>query len=109
MLGKYDLGAGLGAKTYTDDYMTFFRGGQVNPPRRGHAIWFMTPVPAVRPAQGRPAVPGDRRPADPPRHLREGRGQEGIPVPDDDMAPFNIKLDNTTFDPKKPVEEVNRV
>ena len=42
MLGNYDLGAGLGSKTYTDDYMTFFRGGQVNAPRRGHAIWFLS-------------------------------------------------------------------
>jgi hypothetical protein len=35
--------------------------------------------------------------------------REKIAVPDDDMAPLTIKLDNTTFDPKKPLEEVNRV
>ena len=34
---------------------------------------------------------------------------EGIDVPDDDMKPFHIKLDNTTFDPRKPLEEANRV
>jgi nitrate/nitrite transport system substrate-binding protein len=34
---------------------------------------------------------------------------EKIPVPDDDMAPFTVKLDNTTFDPKKPNLEVKRV
>jgi nitrate/nitrite transport system substrate-binding protein len=34
---------------------------------------------------------------------------EGIEVPDDDMAPFHIRLDNTTFDPRKPLEEASRV
>ncbi len=109
MLGKYDLGQGLGAKTYTDDYMTFFRGGQVNPPRRGHAIWFMSQYRRFGLLK-----------SDPPfqeiadaiflRDMYEKvAAKEGIAVPDDDMAPFTIKLDNTTFDPKKPLEEVNRV
>jgi nitrate/nitrite transport system substrate-binding protein len=109
MLGKYDLGQGLGAKTYTDDYMTFFRGGQVNPPRRGHAIWFMSQYRRFGLLK-----------ADPPyqeiadqlfrRDMYETvAAKEGIPVPDDDMAPFTIKLDNTTFDPKKPLEEASRV
>jgi nitrate/nitrite transport system substrate-binding protein len=109
MLGKYDLGQGLGAKTYTDDYMTFFRGGQVNPPRRGHAIWFLSQYRRFGLLK-----------SDPPfqeiadqlflRDMYEKvAAKEGIPVPDDDMAPFTIKLDNTTFDPKKPLEEVNRV
>ena len=98
-----------GAKTYTDDYMTFFRGGQVNPPRRGHAIWFMTQYRRFGLLK-----------ADPPyqeiadqlflRDMYEKvAAKEGIPVPDDDMAPFTIKLDNTTFDPKKPLEEASRV
>jgi hypothetical protein len=29
-------------------------------------------------------------------------------VPDDDMAPFTVKLDGVTFDPAKPNVEVKR-
>ncbi|MFN2506850.1 MAG: CmpA/NrtA family ABC transporter substrate-binding protein [Acidimicrobiales bacterium] len=40
LLGNYNLGADLPPRTYTDDYMTFFRNGAVNFPRKAHAIWF---------------------------------------------------------------------
>ena len=107
--GQYNLGPGIGNKTYTDDYMTFFRGGQVNAPRRGHAMWFMSQYRRLGLLK-----------ADPPyqeladqlilRDLYEKvAAKEGVGVPDDDMSPITIKLDNTTFDPKKPLEEVNRV
>ena len=33
---------------------------------------------------------------------------EKIVVPDDDMAPFTVKLDDATFDPAKPQLEVKR-
>jgi nitrate/nitrite transport system substrate-binding protein len=41
LAGNYQLGAGLGSKTFKDDYMVFYRGGDVNFPRRAHAIWFL--------------------------------------------------------------------
>jgi nitrate/nitrite transport system substrate-binding protein len=31
-----------------------------------------------------------------------------VKVPDDDMAPFHVKLDDVTFDPKKVDEEAKR-
>ncbi|HYE72934.1 MAG TPA: CmpA/NrtA family ABC transporter substrate-binding protein, partial [Blastocatellia bacterium] len=40
LLGEYDLGCDLKHK-YTDDYMLFYNSGQVNLPRKSHAIWFM--------------------------------------------------------------------
>jgi nitrate/nitrite transport system substrate-binding protein len=33
---------------------------------------------------------------------------EGIDVPDDDMAPFDVELDDVTFDPNAPDEEAQR-
>jgi nitrate/nitrite transport system substrate-binding protein len=33
---------------------------------------------------------------------------ENVPVPSDDMAPFTVKLDNVTFDPKRVEEEAKR-
>lgn len=109
LLGQYNLGAGIPPKTYTDDYMTFFRDGKVNAPRRAHAIWFMSQYRRFGLLK-----------SDPPfqeladqiivRALYEKVAvKEKVAVPDDDMAPITIKLDNVTFDPKKPLEEVNRV
>ncbi len=109
LLGQYNLGPGIGNKTYTDDYMTFFRDGQVNAPRRGHAIWFLSQYRRFGLLKSEPPY---QELADSLvlRDLYEKvAANEGIDVPDDDMAPFHIKLDNTTFDPKKPLEEVNRV
>jgi nitrate/nitrite transport system substrate-binding protein len=109
MLGQYDLGPNIGPKTYTDDYMVFHRGGQVNAPRRGHAIWFMSQYRRFGLLKQDPAY---QELADTIvlRGLYEKvAAKEGIDVPDDDMAPFHIQLDNTTFDPRKPLEEATRV
>ena len=108
LLGQYKLGPGIPDKTFTDDYMTFFRGGQVNAPRRAYAIWFMAQYRRFGLLK-----------TDPPfqeladaliltdMYARVAK-REGIAVPDDDMKPFTVKLDNVTFDPKKPLDEVNR-
>ncbi|MGH8908697.1 MAG: ABC transporter substrate-binding protein [Egibacteraceae bacterium] len=108
MLGRYDLGAGLGEKTFTDDFMQFFRGGQTNAPRRSHVMWFL--------AQYRrfgllTEDPPYREIAD---NLilsdlyQEVAAAEGITVPDDDLAPFPVKLDNVEFDPASPEKEAMR-
>jgi len=89
--------------------MTFFRGGQVNAPRRAHAIWFMSQYRRLGLLKSDPAF---QEIADSIilRDVYERVAKrEGIPVPDDDMKPFQVKLDNATFDPRKPMEEVNRV
>ena len=109
LLGQYDLGPGIGHKTYTDDYMTFFRGGQVNAPRRGHGIWWMTQYRRFGLLKSDPAYQ-ELVDTIVLRDLYEKvAAKEGIDVPDDDMKPFHIKLDNTTFDPRKPLEEASRV
>ena len=109
LLGQYDLGAGIGHRTYTDDYMVFHRNGEVNAPRRGHAIWFMSEYRRLGLLKEEPPY---QELADTLilRDLYEKvAAKEGIDVPDDDMKPFHIKLDNTTFDPRKPLEEASRV
>ena len=109
LLGQYNLGPGLGTKTYSDDYMTFFRGGQVNAPRRRHAIWFMSQYRRFGLLKSEPPF---QELADSLvlRDVYEKvAANEGIDVPDDDMRPFHIKLDNTTFDPRKPLEEAIRL
>ena len=100
--GKYDLGGGLGQKTFTDDTMWFFNDGFVNKPRKSHAIWFMAQyvrfgylpeLPDVNAIADKLIIPG----------LYEEVAKEmGIKVPDDNMAPFTIKLDGAKFDPADP-------
>jgi len=109
LLGRYDLGPGIGHKTYAEDYMTFFRGGEVNAPRRGHGIWWMAQYRRFGLLKADPAYQELVDTIVLRDVYEKVAAKEGIDVPDDDMKPFHIKLDNTTFDPRKPLEEAARV
>jgi nitrate/nitrite transport system substrate-binding protein len=101
LLGKYDLGCNQ-MHSYTDDYMMFHRGGATNYPRRSHAIWFMAQY--VRFGY-LPAAPDYKAIADKlilHQVYGEVAKEMGIPVPDDDMKPFALDLDNAVFDPAEP-------
>ena len=108
LLGRYALGAGLPDKTYEGDQMVFFRDGMVNSPRRAHAIWFLAQYQRL----------GLLKEAPPYQQLADTiilrdlyekvAAAEGVDVPDDDMAPFEVQLDEVTFDPADPDEEVRR-
>ena len=101
LLGKYDLGCNQ-THSYTDDYMMFHRGGAANSPRRSHAIWFMAQY--VRfgylPSGLDYKAIADKLIL---RHVYAEVAKEmNIPVPDDDMKPFTLDLDNALFDPANP-------
>jgi len=108
LLGRYDLGAGLPARTFTGDQMMFFRDGLVSAPRRSHVIWFLSQYRRL----------GLLKEAPPYARLADEiilrdlyakvAAKAGVTVPDDDMAPFTVKLDGAAFDPRKPEEEANR-
>jgi len=108
LAGTYELGAGLPTKTYKGDQMVFFRNGKVNSPRRSYAVWFMAQYQRL----------GLLKEAPPYLQLADSiilkdayekaATAAKIDVPDDDMAPFDVKLDKVTFDPAKPEEEVKR-
>ncbi|HLF78291.1 MAG TPA: CmpA/NrtA family ABC transporter substrate-binding protein [Dehalococcoidia bacterium] len=100
--GKYDLGQGLGTKEFTDDTMLFHSDGFVNLPRKSHAIWFMTQyvrfgylpeLPDVNAIADKLIIPG--------LYEEVAKGM-GIKVPEDNMSPFTVKLDNARFDPVDP-------
>ena len=103
LMGKYNLGGGLGEKTFKDDYMLFHKGGDVNLPRHAHAIWFMAQY--VRFGY-LPAAPDYKAIAD-ELILSDLYGEVAqkmkVKVPTDDMKPFTLVLDKKTFDPNKPV------
>jgi len=108
LAGRYDLGASLPARSYKGNQMVFFRDGKVNSPRRSYAIWFMSQYQRFGLLKETPPY---QQLADEIilRDVYEKvAAAEGIDVPDDDMAPFEVKLDAVTFDPAKPEEEVKR-
>jgi nitrate/nitrite transport system substrate-binding protein len=103
LAGNYDLGAGLGTKTFTDDMMLFHRGGETNFPRYSHGIWFLTQYARF----GRlPALPADAEQIARTVILqdlyREVAKEQGVPVPQDDMKPFLVQADRSEFDPTNP-------
>lgn len=108
LTGVYDLGAGLGTKDFAGKQMQFFRDGEVSAARSAHAIWFLAQYQRL----------GLLKDAPPYEELAdqlilhdiyaEVATEEGITVPDDDMSPFTVKLDEARFDPAKPESEVAR-
>lgn len=106
--GTYELGNGEAPRTYTDDLMLFSRGGLVNVPRRSQAVWAMAQYQRLGLLKEAPPYLEIAEDI----HLRdlyeEVAAREGVDVPDDDMAPFEVRLDGVTFDPARPEEEVTR-
>jgi nitrate/nitrite transport system substrate-binding protein len=106
--GVYELGNDLGTKKFADDNMSFSKDGYVNAPRRAHAIWFLTQYQRFGLLDDAPPY---QKLADAIvlRDVYERvAATEKIAVPDDDMAPFEVKLDHAQFDPAKPEQEATR-
>ena len=108
LLGKYELGAGLGAKDFGGRQMMFSREGKTNAPRRSYGYWALAQYQRL----------GLLKEAPPYAQLvdsivltdlyEKAADKAGVDVPDDDMAPFEVALDKAEFDPKKVQEEVGR-
>jgi nitrate/nitrite transport system substrate-binding protein len=106
--GEYVIGAGLPDRSYAGDQMMFFRDGLVSAPRRSHVIWFLSQYQRLGLLSEAPPY---TKIAD-ELLLQDLYGlaanKAGVAVPDDDMAPFDVKLDGVTFDPRKPDDEAKR-
>ena len=89
--------------------MMFFRDGQVNAPRRSHVIWFLAQYQRFGLLKEAPpyAQIADELMLHDLYDSTVARPRASS-VPDDDMAPFEVKLDGVTFDPRKPDEEAKR-
>ncbi len=108
LLGQYDLGPGLGAKDFKGEQMQFFRNGTVNFPRRAHAIWFLAQYQRfglLKEAPNFQKLADDMILTD---LYTKVAAAEKVAIPSDDMAPFEVKLDKSLFDPKNPAAEVGR-
>ena len=108
LTGIYDLGAGLGTRDFAGKQMQFFRDGQVSAPRRGHAIWFLSQYQRLGLLKDAPAYQDLADQLILSDLYAEVAKAESITVPDDDMSPFTVKLDEARFDPAKPQPEAVR-
>jgi nitrate/nitrite transport system substrate-binding protein len=106
LLGHYDLGCTLGEHTYTEDTMLFHNKGLVNFPRKAHGIWYMAQYVRfgyLTKAPDYKAIADKLILHDVYKEVATGMG---IPLPDDDMKPFTINIDNATFDPTDPTKSL---
>jgi nitrate/nitrite transport system substrate-binding protein len=108
LAGVYDLGADLGEKDYEGEQMRFFRDGATNFPRRAHYIWAMAQYQRFGLLTEPPPYQELADELILTDQYAEVAAAEGIDVPDDDMEPFEVVLDDVTFDPANPAEEVAR-
>lgn len=108
LMGNYELGGGLGARSFADDTMLFHRGGETNFPRYAHGIWFMTQYVRFGKLAAAPDYEAIARKVILQDLYREVAGEMGIAVPDDDMRPFPVQVDRGEFDPANPSGELAR-
>lgn len=108
LTGVYDLGANLGTRDFKGRQMQFFRDGKVSFPRRSHAIWAMAQYGRMGLIKDVPLYQQLASELILTDLYTKTATAEGVAVPDDDMAPFEVLLDKTTFDPSKPDQEVKR-
>ncbi len=106
--GEYDLGCGS-KHIYTDDYMLFHRGGQTNFPRKAHAIWFMAQYKRFGYLTAAPAYKDIADKLILQDVYSEVAKSLNIALPNDDMKPFTLELDKTTFDPAQPEQTLAAV
>lgn len=108
LLGRFVRGADLPALDRPDLAVAFSDGGRVNAPRRGHGRWFvaqMQRLGLMRPAPVDTDLVRDLMLRD---LYCEVAAAEGVVVPDDDLAPFEVALDGVVFDPHRPHREATR-
>ncbi|GAA6749278.1 CmpA/NrtA family ABC transporter substrate-binding protein [Thermus tengchongensis] len=108
LLGTYELGGGLGRRTYTDDYMLFHRGGQTNFPRKSHAIWFLAQYRRWGMLKEKPDYEGIAETILAQDFYISVAKELNIPVPNDDMRPLTGFIDGVTFDPKDPEGSIKK-
>lgn len=98
--GKYALGKDLGEVTFGEDTMRFYRDGNVNFPKYGHAMWFMAQYVRFGYLKEMPANAKEIAQKLIMQDLyKEVAAEMKVPVPSDDMTAFTVDLDKAIFDP----------
>jgi nitrate/nitrite transport system substrate-binding protein len=107
LLGKYDLGAGLGSKDFKGAQMMFHRDGETNAPLASYGMWGLAQYQRLGMLKAAPDYKALTKSIVLTDAYAKAAKDFGIDVPDD-MQKFELKLDNATFDPNKPEVEAKR-
>jgi nitrate/nitrite transport system substrate-binding protein len=107
LLGKYDLGADLGTKDFKGHQMMFHRDGETNAPLKSYGIWGLAQYQRLGLLKAAPDYQALTDAVVLTDAYAKAAKEFDISVPDD-MQPFELALDNATFDPNKPEAEVSR-
>ncbi len=102
LAGSYDIGCDLGAQKYKDDFMMFHNNGFVNMPRKAHGIFVLAMYKRFNYLNASADYKGITEKLVQDELYAEVAKEMGLSLPDDEMKPFTIKLDNYTFDPANP-------
>lgn len=108
LLGDYELGKGLGKHKYTDDYMLFYKNGEVNLPKHSWGIFFMAQYRRWGMIKQTPDYMGVAKTILQKELFIETAKELGVPVKDEDMKPLTGFIDGITFDPRKPEDSVKK-
>lgn len=99
LMGTNNVGCKFGDKKY-EDYMKFYNTGLTNAPRKSYGIWFLSQY--VRfgllktPPSDYKAIADKLILSD---VFAEVAAEMKLSLPDDDMKPFTVTIDNAQFDP----------
>ncbi|HET9487979.1 MAG TPA: nitrate ABC transporter substrate-binding protein, partial [Chryseosolibacter sp.] len=104
----YDLGCDYGQYIYEDDYMVFHRNGETNFPRKAYGIWYLAQYVRFKYLAKEPDYNAIADKLILQDLYKEVAGEMNIAIPDDDMKPFTIELDQVTFDPLNPGESLKK-
>ncbi len=99
LTGVYEMGASIGRRDFEVEQMQFHRDGLTNFPRRSYVFWALAQYRRLGYVDDVPD-PGDLADEMILTDLYvEAAEAEGVDLPDDDMAAFDVLLDDVSFDP----------
>jgi len=101
LMGSTDLGCDLGVQKYKDDYMLFYKNGQVNTPKISYGIWFMAQYVRFGMLDSAPNYKAIAQKLIMSDLYEEVAKSMNVPIADD-MKPFKTNLETITFDPNNP-------
>ena len=102
LIGTYKTNTTPPVETFKEDTMLFYRGGDVNYPRTGYGVWFLTQYMRFNMLKSAPDYAAISKDVIMTDLYKEVAGEMKVPIPDDDMKPFMVKADGFEFDPTKP-------
>ncbi|GAE29966.1 hypothetical protein [Alkalihalobacillus hemicellulosilyticus] len=88
--------------------MIFHKDGFVNAPRKSHAMFFLSQYVRFGYLEDHPDYEAIAEKLIMTDLYEEVASEMNISIPDDDMQPFELKLDGAVFDPNDPIQSLEQ-